>query len=134
MEIKINAKEITTFDTFSEWVNKASSRLSGYRNDEIICVDKNNDVVLEGKDMMHARDNKLFPVKVYVVVRSSDRDAKAKKKMYYDVDLGAGTGLCPHFPTIWVGSKNCMECHFNRQVGAAGKDWIYCGFENKKNK
>lgn len=74
MEIKINAKEITTFDTFAEWVNKASSRLGGYRRDEIICIDKNNNVCLEGKDMMHARNKDLFPVKAYVVVRSSDKN------------------------------------------------------------
>lgn len=132
MEVKVNVKEITTFATFSEWVNKASSRLGGYRHDEVICLDKNNNVCLEGEDMMHARDNNMFPVKAYVVVRSSDKKTRAKKKMYYDVDLGAGIGLCPHFPTVGVGSKKCMECRFNKQVGAAGKDWIYCGFEYKK--
>lgn len=78
MEIKINAKEITTFDTFMQWVNKAGSRLGGYRHDEIVCLDKNNNVCLDGKDMMHARDNGFFPVRAYVVVRSSDIKTKSK--------------------------------------------------------
>lgn len=68
-EIKINAKLLFQFDSFSQWVNKATSyySLSGVNSEKTIAVDKAGNVCHGGADMMNARDNRLFPVKVYSI-------------------------------------------------------------------
>ena len=58
IKITIVAEEITVFNNFERWVNKASSHIGGYpKNQKIICIDKNGNVCTDGKDMMFARDN-----------------------------------------------------------------------------
>lgn len=69
--IRIIAEEVTTFNTFSEWVNKASSRIGGFaKTQQILCVDINGNTLTCGEDFMCARDNNLFPVKAYRLVRT----------------------------------------------------------------
>lgn len=78
--IEINTEPITTFHTFQEWVNKASSRLSGFNKQErIICVDKNGDCLTIGMDFMAADEHKLFPVTAHRLIRTSD--PKLKKEI-----------------------------------------------------
>ena len=67
------AELIATFDTFQEWVNKASSRIGGYRPDEIVCIDQSNKILLSGKEFSFARDNNLFPVHAYRMKRNTDK-------------------------------------------------------------
>lgn len=72
-KITLEAEHITTFHTFDEWVNKASSRIGGFRKEqEIICFDVNGNTLTIGEDFMVARDKKLFPVKAYRLVRTSE--------------------------------------------------------------
>lgn len=73
MKVEINAEFLTTFDTFNEWVNKASSRIGGYPpSDIIICLDKNGGACNIGKDFMFAKDNELFPVTAYRLIRNTE--------------------------------------------------------------
>lgn len=56
-----------SFKSFEEWVNKASSWLTRHsdyheQNFRAICFDSVGNICRRGKDMMHARDNNLFPV------------------------------------------------------------------------
>lgn len=72
-KITLEAEHITTFHTFDEWVNKASSRIGGFRKEQIIvCFDVNGNALTIGEDFMIARDKKLFPVKAYRLVRTSE--------------------------------------------------------------
>lgn len=73
MNIQLEAEHVTTFHSFSEWVNKASSRIGGFpRTQQIICVDINGNTLTCGEDFMSARDNDKFPVKAYRLVRTSE--------------------------------------------------------------
>jgi hypothetical protein len=73
MKIEINAELIYEFHSFSDWVNKASTHIGGFpRSETIICVDKNGNSCSIGKDFMHARDNDLFPVKAYRLIRNTE--------------------------------------------------------------
>ncbi len=73
IKITIEAEHIAVFKTFEEWVNKASSRLGGFAKDQrIICIDKNGNTLTGGTDFMSARDNNLFPVNGYRLVRTSE--------------------------------------------------------------
>jgi len=77
-KITLEAEEITTFHTFQEWVNKASSRIGGFaRNQTIVCIDVNGNTLTIGEDFMLARDNNLFPVKAYRLVRTSEKFKKS---------------------------------------------------------
>lgn len=72
-KIILEAEHITTFHTFDEWVNKASSRIGGFRKEQkIICFDVNGNTLTIGEDFMIARDKKSFPVKAYRLVRTSE--------------------------------------------------------------
>lgn len=72
-KITLEAEEITTFHTFQQWVDKASSRIGGFsREQRIICIDKEGNTLTIGADFMYARDNNLFPVKAYRLVRTSE--------------------------------------------------------------
>ncbi len=55
INITIEAEHIAKFNTFDEWVNKASSRLGGFAKDQkIICIDKNGNTLTGGTDFMSA--------------------------------------------------------------------------------
>jgi hypothetical protein len=80
VNIQVNAEYLCTFTSFDNWVNKASSWIGGFpRNEKIICVDKNGNTLPDGKDFMHARDNDLFPVKGYRLIRSSEHVIPSEK-------------------------------------------------------
>lgn len=72
--ITIKAEFICEFETFMKWVNNASYYLGEYkkRDDTIICIDKNGHSCFIGKQFMHARDNDLFPVKAYRLIKNTD--------------------------------------------------------------
>lgn len=73
LPICVNTELITTFHSFQEWVNKASSRLSGFGKEQrIVCIDKNGDCLTIGKDFMFADEKNLFPVNAYRLVRTSE--------------------------------------------------------------
>jgi hypothetical protein len=74
MKVTIEAEFICEFPTFMSWVNNASFYLGGYdkRFDTILCVDKNGCQCHIGKQFMYARDNDLFPVKAYKLIKSGD--------------------------------------------------------------
>lgn len=71
--IAIKGELITTFDTFQEWVNKASARLGEYRKEEIVCIDQSYKILLSGKEFSFTRDNGLFPVYAYRMFRNTDK-------------------------------------------------------------
>lgn len=70
--VTVRAELITAFDTFQEWVNKASSRLGTYHHEKIICIDQSNKILLSGKEFSFARDNNLFPVNAYQMKKNTD--------------------------------------------------------------
>ncbi|MGN6491196.1 MAG: hypothetical protein ACTHLE_04310 [Agriterribacter sp.] len=71
--LSLCATYLFEFRSFSDWVNNANKRFKPYSlRYSTLCIDKNGKVCHDGKDMMHARDNNLFPVKVYSLKRSSD--------------------------------------------------------------
>ena len=55
------------FTTFGAWVGKAASwyRNAGVRIDNTIAVDAVGRVCVSGSEMMRARDEDTFPVRVY---------------------------------------------------------------------
>lgn len=55
------------FSSFQKWVAKAASwfRNSGLRDGHGLCVDSLGRICATGKEMMRARDEGTFPVKVY---------------------------------------------------------------------
>jgi len=75
-KLSLDAEYVCTFISFSQWVNKASSWLRKYPSNgiqKIVAIDKNGDYVHMGTDFMHARDNNLFPVEVYRLVRNTEK-------------------------------------------------------------
>ena len=58
------AKPEGSFASYSEWVNKASSWLSGYR--KVACFDQKGRLCAHGSDFMLARDEEAFPVVYFV--------------------------------------------------------------------
>lgn len=77
-DVKFVAVEDQRFDTFSQWVNSASTRLTAhpdYRNTEhgetkgwrgrhftALCFDQKGRLLHNGGDFMRARDEDAFPV------------------------------------------------------------------------
>ncbi len=51
------------FDTFTEWLNKASSWLTRRLPDRVACFDSKGRLCSSGKDFMRARDEGTFPVR-----------------------------------------------------------------------
>lgn len=73
VRIAANAELITTFHSHHQWVQKASSRLGGYAQEQkILCLDVKGNTLTIGKDFAKARDNNLFPVKAYRMIRTSE--------------------------------------------------------------
>jgi len=63
--IKIIAEEVTTFLDFQEWVNKATSRIGGFRKEQkIICVDIKGNTLTIGEDFMYLGVGNPYPFKV----------------------------------------------------------------------
>ena len=63
------AEYLFEFHSFSRWVHLASSLFNIYKpkRAKTICLNKNKEVCKIGADFMHARDNDLFPIKVYAI-------------------------------------------------------------------
>lgn len=73
MNIELKAEYVCEFIDFNNWVNKASSWIGGYpRDQKVICIDINGNALTNGLDFMKARDNDLFPVKAYRLIRVSE--------------------------------------------------------------
>lgn len=72
-KILVRAKHIATFTTFEEWVNKASFHLSGFHKEmqPTLCVDAAGYVLKCGADFQESHDKNRFPVKAYLLTRSS---------------------------------------------------------------
>ena len=90
--INIRAEYITTFNSFSQWVSKASSRIGGFsRSENIICIDSRGNSCNIGKDMQFARDKGRFPVKAYRLIRSIEDLENLKKceKCKAEIDSAA---------------------------------------------
>lgn len=85
MQITINAVLLHTFETFGSWVSGAERVFAPYSKQmkidsiSIICIDANGSCCNIGKQWMYARDNGLFPVKVYRIVKSDEKDEDIKK-------------------------------------------------------
>lgn len=70
--ITIKATFLFEFISHSNWVNKAPSWFKPYRyGHHTVCIDKNGDVCHIGEDFKIAKDNDLFPVKVYSLKRTA---------------------------------------------------------------
>jgi hypothetical protein len=70
MKVELNVEVIGTFERFQQWVNRASSILSGYKNEEIICLDSKGNMCHIGADFMMADKKGTFPVTAYRIIRA----------------------------------------------------------------
>jgi hypothetical protein len=70
--------ELFRFESFQQWVNKASSWFAscGYPSRHAICVDAKGRICQYGKHFMTARDEGTFPVRVCM----AREDDKPKRK------------------------------------------------------
>lgn len=69
-EVALRPNWAGQFDTFQQWVNHASSWLTGFRGSvgepvSAICVDARGRRCHVGKDFMRARDEGAFPVRFF---------------------------------------------------------------------
>jgi len=72
--LTVYGEKICVFNTFDEWVDKASSRLSGLgKRVPWVCLDRQGFVCHIGEDFMMARDKGRFPVTAYVLTRSVEK-------------------------------------------------------------
>lgn len=74
--LTINSETICVFDNFNQWVNRATRLLGHLENEEILCLDKNGNHCYVGKQFMFARDNDLFPITAYRLIKNTDREAR----------------------------------------------------------
>lgn len=66
--ITVEVEEACEFPTFNNWVNTATQKIGQLsKHKELICKDTAGNVCTIGKHFMYARDNNLFPVKVYII-------------------------------------------------------------------
>ena len=67
------AEYLFQFEDFWHWVNKATILFRAYKpkGAKTICLDKNNHDCKIGIDFMYARDNDLFPIKVYALNKNN---------------------------------------------------------------
>lgn len=65
--------QICVFNTFSSWVNHASSWLRGHRSSQIVCMDTQNRICEIGADFMRADKEGTFPIKVYETIKSGNK-------------------------------------------------------------
>jgi hypothetical protein len=73
-QLKLQAEFLFEFRNFTDWVNNASKRFRPYKYGyHTIAVDTNGMVCHIGQDFMIARDEKLFPIKVYALQRSHNK-------------------------------------------------------------
>lgn len=70
------------FDSFEQWVNKASSWFgsSGYRSEDTVCIDAKGRICRNGRHFMTARDDNAFPVKVLVARHDPELDSAAERR------------------------------------------------------
>lgn len=71
--ISIRAEFVCEFTTFYSWVNHASIWLRGIDKERLLCIDKVGNQCYIGAQFIHARDNNLFPVKVYQLIQNTDK-------------------------------------------------------------
>jgi hypothetical protein len=78
IKVEIKVEKLCVFHTFSSWVNHASSWIGGYssRYEIVICIDKNGRLCHIGKQFMFARDNDLFPVTAYRLIKNTEKNEK----------------------------------------------------------
>lgn len=60
--------QLFEFKTFGDWVNKAQSRygtICGVKKEDTIAIDNAGRVCAKGLEMMRARDEQTFPVRIY---------------------------------------------------------------------
>jgi hypothetical protein len=75
--VALFAEKVTTFYSFTNWVNKAKSRLGAFgRYDVIVCVDKLGNICHIGEDFATADKLDLFPVTAYRLKRTIELTPK----------------------------------------------------------
>lgn len=83
--VTIQVEMITSFGSFSNWVNKASDRLAGKydKKERTICIDRNGLVLTCGEDFAKADKDGSFPVIAYRIIRSAEFKRKKVEKLSY---------------------------------------------------
>lgn len=76
MKVEIQANLIDVFDSFYDWVNRASRAIGNIDTDwyTVICVDKDGYQCAIGEQFHQARENNKFPVSVYVLIKNTDKN------------------------------------------------------------
>lgn len=75
--VSVSAEYICEFSSHSQWVNKAASWIGKFsKSQKIICVDADGFILHIGEDFRYARENDLFPVKCYRLLRVIEREDK----------------------------------------------------------
>jgi len=71
-EITVKAEFIFEFTSMREWVDNAAEWFRPYKYKPTICLNKNSDVCYIVEDFTKSKNDDLFPIKVYRLIRSAD--------------------------------------------------------------
>lgn len=69
--LTISGDALVTFRSFNEWIEK--SAVLRLKNESVICIASDGTVCHLTSDFEFARDNDLFPVKAYRLIRTSEK-------------------------------------------------------------
>lgn len=69
-------EELFEFPTFNSWVNQAPRiwRVHEVRAQDTLCIDAADRVCTKGAEFMRARDEGMFPIKVYRLLAAAKEE------------------------------------------------------------
>ena len=72
-DLGVRAQEVCEFANFSSWVHNAKDWLGCFSQKErIVCFDSEGNALTCGEDFQYARDNNMFPIKAYRMIRNTE--------------------------------------------------------------
>ena len=71
--VTIQSELIASFRSFQEWVDQVSAGADTSEDDQTVCVDRSNKILVTEEDFVFAEDNNLFPVYVYRMLRNTEK-------------------------------------------------------------
>lgn len=72
-DLGVRAQEVCEFANFNSWVQNAKDWLGCFSQKErIVCFDSEGNALTCGEDFQYARDNNMFPIKAYRMIRNTE--------------------------------------------------------------
>lgn len=71
--VTIQSQLLTTYSTFQEWADRTSASTGADEDNCVVCVDQSNRILAAEEDFVFARDNDLFPIYAYRMLRNTER-------------------------------------------------------------